>query len=192
MKKLIIASIAVAVGFMANAATVDWQVWVTGGTKVANAYDGYTAYLVNASAWDALTEITADTFTSSVVLDSATFNAGSGKSSYTYKTLNSTDTPAGRPVSIGTLAEGSTIDVYYVLLNTNTDPSTYYTISDTLTGRAETGEELFGSNTSIAQSTLSSASWTAVGGGSSPVPEPTSGLLLVLGMAGLALRRKRA
>ena len=31
--------------------------------------------------------------------------------------------------------------------------------------------------------------WT---GGSSPVPEPTSGLLMLLGMAGLALRRRRA
>ena len=192
MKKLIIASIAVAVGFMANAATVDWQVWVTGGTKVANAYDGYTAYLVNASAWDALTEITADTFTSSVVLDSATFNAGSGKSTYTYKTLDKTGATNARSVAVGSLDEGSTLGVYYVILNTNTDPDNYYKIADTLTGHSDSAEEALGSNTSIAQSTLSSASWTAVGGGSSPVPEPTSGLLLVLGMAGLALRRKRA
>jgi len=187
MKKLIIASIAAAVGLAVNAATVDWQVWVTGATKVANAYDGYTAYLVNAAAWDAAT-ISAATFSdSSIVLDSATFNAGSGKSTYTYKTLNSTDVAAGRPVNISTLGEGSTIDVYYVLLNTNKNPGEYYTISDTLTGRAETGEELFGSNTSIAQSSLATG-WTQVGA----VPEPTSGLLMLLGMAGLALRRKRA
>ena len=32
--------------------------------------------------------------------------------------------------------------------------------------------------------------WTSVGGSS--VPEPTSGLLMLLGMAGLALRRRRA
>lgn len=37
--------------------------------------------------------------------------------------------------------------------------------------------------------TFSAAGWT---GGSTPVPEPTSGLLMLLGMAGLALRRKRA
>ena len=34
------------------------------------------------------------------------------------------------------------------------------------------------------------SNWTAIGGSS--VPEPTSGLLLLLGMAGLALKRKRA
>ena len=34
------------------------------------------------------------------------------------------------------------------------------------------------------------SAWTPVGG--SPVPEPTSGLLMILGMAGLALRRRRA
>lgn len=33
-------------------------------------------------------------------------------------------------------------------------------------------------------------SWTATG--STPVPEPTSGLLMLLGLAGLALKRKRA
>ena len=188
MKKLIIASIAAAVGLAVNAATVDWQVWVTGGTKVANAYDGYTAYLVTASAWDNLTEVTAATFTSDVVLDSATFNAGSGKSTYTYKTTKDTGDVGSRAVLIDSLAENKTVDVYYVLLNTNKDPSEYYTIADTLTGRAESSAEALGTNTSIAQSTLSSASWTST----ASVPEPTSGLLMLLGMAGLALRRKRA
>ena len=188
MKKLIIASIAAAVGLAVNAATVDWQVWVTGATKVANAYDGYTAYLVTASAWDGLTEVTAATFTSDVVLDSATFNSGSGKSTYTYKTLDTASGTGARSVSVGSLSEGSNLGVYYVILNTNADPNTYTTIADTLTGRADTGETSIGSNTSIAQSTLSAATWTQVGA----VPEPTSGLLMLMGLAGLALRRRRA
>ena len=187
MKKLIIASIAAVVGLAVNAATVDWQIQVTGGST-ANAYAGYTAYLVNASAWDAAT-ISAATFTdSSIVLDSATFNAGSGKSSKTYTTLDSLNSTSPRAVDVSALSEGSTLKVYYVLLNTNEDPSTYYKWSDTLTGRAETGDAVTTANMSIANSTLSAATWTST----AAVPEPTSGLLLLLGMAGLALKRKRA
>ena len=188
MKKLIIASIAAVFGLAVNAATVDWQVWVTGGSKVADAYDGYTAYLVTASAWDALSSVSADTFTSDVVLDSATFNAGSGKSSYTYKTLNKSNVAGLRGVSIDSLSEGGSVDVYYVILNANKNPSEYYTIADTLTGRAETGDAATTANMSIAQSTLSAGTWTST----AAVPEPTSGLLMLLGVAGLALRRRRA
>ena len=192
MKKLIIASIAAVVGLAVNAATVDWRVQITGGSTTG-AYAGYTAYLVNADAWDAAT-ISAATFTdTSIVYDSATFNAGSGKSGKTYTTLDASNGTNARSVSLSDTIVSSTgtLDVYYVLLNTNKDPNEYYLIADTLSGRLESGSEALGSNTSIANSTLTSASWTAVGG-SSPVPEPTSGLLLVLGMAGLALRRKRA
>ena len=191
MKKLIIASVAAAVGFMVNAATVDWQVIVS--SSATSYASGYTAYLVKASAWDAAT-ISAATFTdSNIVLDSTTFNSGSGKgSNKTYTTLKSDGTTAGaRSVSIASLAEASTLDVYYVILNTAADPNTYYKWADTLTGRAESGSEALGSNFTIAGSTINAATWTAVGG-SSPVPEPTSGLLMLLGMAGLALRRKRA
>ena len=190
MKKLIIASIAAAVGLAVNAATVDWQVWITGGST-ASAYSGYTAYLVNASAWDGAT-ITADTFSNaSIVLDSASFDAGSGKGSKTYKTLNNANVATTRAVDVSTLSDGGQLNVYYVILNTNADPDTYYKWADTLTGRAETGDAATTANMSIANSTLSAATWTAVGG-SSPIPEPTSGLLVLLGMAGLALRRRRA
>jgi hypothetical protein len=184
MKKLIVASIAAVVGLAVNAATVDWQFAITGGST-AGAYAGYTAYLVDATAWDAAT-ISAATFSdSSIVLDSTTFNAGTGKGSKTYTTLKNSTTAGTRSVDITSLTEGDTLGVYYVLLNTNKDPNEYYTVSDTLTGRAATGEETLGGNISIGHSTLAGATWTAV-------PEPTSGLLMLLGVAGLALRRKRA
>ena len=189
MKKIIIASIAAAVGLAVNAATVDWQIQITGATA-ADAYQtGYTAYLVNAAAWDAAT-VTAATFSdNTIVLDSTTFNSGTGKSSKTYTTLKTDGVTAGaRSVSISTLAESSTIDVYYVILNGNADPNTYTAIADTLTGRSATGETALGSNYSQAKSSLS---WSPVGG-TSPVPEPTSGLLMLLGVAGRALRRRRA
>ena len=48
-------------------------------------------------------------------------------------------------------------------------------------------------NTDFASSTFASASWTAVGGGSTPpIPEPTSGILMIVGLGALALRRRKA
>ena len=185
MKKIMIAMSAVAIAFGLNAATVDWQILIS--SSATSYASGYTAYLVNASAWDNA-EISAATFSdSSIVLDSTTFDSGAGKgSNKTYTTLKAdAATAGGRSVSIASLAEASTLDVYYVILNTSSDPNTYYKWSDTLTGRAESGSEALGSNFSIAGSTINAATWTAV-------PEPTSGLLMLLGMAGLALRRKRA
>ena len=191
MKKLIVCVAAVALGLSASAATVDWQVSVSS----ASASPAYTAYLVDATAWDAAT-ITADTFTdSSIVLDSTTFSStGSGKgSAKTYTTIASGTTAGARAKDIASLAEGDTISVYYVLLDTSSDPNTYYTISDTLSGHASTGEAQLGTHTTVASATLASATWTPVGGGSGggDVPEPTSGLLLLVGGAMLALRRKQ-
>ena len=187
MKKLIIASIATVVGLVVNASTVDWSVQIT--SSATSYASGYTAYLVNATAWDAAT-ITAATFSdSSIVLDSAVFNSGTGKgSSKTYTTKDTTGATNARSVNVSSLDAGSNMNVYYVVLNTSADPDTYYKWSDTLTGREESGSEALGSNWQIAGSTINAATWTQVGA----VPEPTSGLLMLLGMAGLALRRRRA
>ena len=186
MKKLIIASIAVAFGFMANAATVDWQYKITSAQGTEGYNSGYNVYLVNAAAWDAATISEATFSDASVVLDSTTFGAASGRSAgaKTYTTVGNAS--GQRSVAISSLSEGSTLDVYYIILNTTADPHTYLVAnSDTLTGRADTGEASLGTHTSMTASAASSGTWTAV-------PEPTSGLLMLMGLAGLALRRRRA
>ena len=67
----------------------------------------------------------------------------------------------------------------------------YFTITD--------GDYVYTSKTVNKSAQATSTTLIAFGsapgtwsGGSSPIPEPTSGLLMLLGMAGLALRRKRA
>ena len=175
---------AVAVAFGLNAATVDWKYQITSAQGTEGYNSGYTVYLVNAAAWDVAT-ISASTFSdSSVVLDSTTFGAAVGR--YEGAKIYTTVGNAGvRPVVVDSLAEGSKLSVYYVILNTGSNPNEYLVAnSDVLTGRSDVGEAIIGSNISMTASAASSATWTAV-------PEPTSGLLMLLGMAGLALRRRR-
>ena len=59
----------------------------------------------------------------------------------------------------------------------------------TLTSDAIEGSADFGKLSSLGFATTAPSGWTAT---TAAVPEPTSGLLLLLGMAGLALRRRRA
>ena len=188
MKKMIIALAAVVAGVAAHAATVDWSLTVTASGTDYSA-STYKVYLVDATKWDALASITADTFAdNSIVYGQTTFAAGTGKSatSKTYATNDNTGSKGtyASALSDTIVATGGTLDVYYVILDTAKTPNEYYASDKaTLTGRLATGTEIQTGFLSVANSAVS---FTAV------APEPTSGLLMLLGIAGLALKRRRA
>ena len=192
MKKLMIAACAVALAAAAQAATVDWQYSITSGAA-KNIYDsGYTVYLVDAAKWAALTAVTADTFAdSSIVYGSTTFAEGSGKTgAVSYYTKNAIGTKGSyaTDLSDSIVAEGGSLAVKYIVVNNNENPIEYSVGADaTLTGRASTGETI---ESGFGTQTAGSLSFTPVSGAA--IPEPTSAMLLLLGVAGLALRRKQA
>jgi hypothetical protein len=70
---------------------------------------------------------------------------------------------------------------FYMVIEDNDKTFTSSTVA-VVAQATSTANILFGN---MATATQNSANWVAV-------PEPTSGLLLLLGMAGLALKRKRA
>ena len=177
MKKLIIATVAVMLGVAANAAAVTWGLTSVTASPDAPAAAGWQVYVMNASTYDTFAALTADK-----VVDYAMSN-------YAY----STTTAAGRGGVInvsykgGSFAGGETVSSYLVLFNNaSADSATYFAY--TATGSTTIPEG--GSDMSISFGTFASA--TSTTGGWTAVPEPTSGLLLLLGMAGLALKRKRA
>jgi len=78
---------------------------------------------------------------------------------------------------------GNDYDFYFVIEDNG---KTFTSATKTAPAQATTTQTVaFGNQTSATQNP---ANWV----GSSPVPEPTSGLLFLLGVAGLALKRKRA
>ena len=112
-------------------------------------------------------------------LNTATVDdAGSAMTDSTYDTMQVFWKNAG---ASGTKAG----DFYAVIFNAdNIADATAYMVTTVKEGL------VFSTTQTVTQSaSLSAGTWTPI---VSPVPEPTSGLLLLLGVAGMALRRKRA
>ena len=122
------------------------------------------------------------TLTSGSTTDTLTGTLASGdfSSRYVYKSLSST------------IWDGATTDdpvtVNYTIALTGT-------VTDgngkewTITANEITGSQSYTGVGDLNLETAGPSSWSTAG---SSVPEPTSGLLLLLGVAGLALKRKRA
>ena len=171
MKKMMIALAAIASAIVCNAAVVNWQSGAVykatdNTTKVGKGVTDYTvaiAFFTDSAGANAVTGLTGD-------LSVSTSGNGSKYSG-----------------TVDGFAAGTT---YYTQLVITTDG--YEAKSDIVafatagTGDAtldfSTGE---GFSTAYTFSTANAGTWQAV-------PEPTSGLLMLLGLAGLALKRKRA
>ena len=179
MKKLMFMLAAVAVAACTQAASVSWTCTnVKDGS--GNAIDGI-AYFVNAAT---LSQETLATYTKASDFTTAL----SGMYSYTPSTAGKYTSAAVENATLG-LTDATASQAYLVIFDTATitDSSNYYVTEvksfDAL-GGTETQQVKWGSQSTPSQA---AGAWKAVN-----IPEPTSGLLMLLGMAGLALRRKRA
>lgn len=174
MKKVLMTLCAFALAFGAQAASVDWKV------SGKDAQIGYSAYLMVGE--------TATTSWASVS-DIAAAAIGTG-----------TLVKLGRNVA----ADGTTTDAaltkdgsfYFVVV---TADKSSYAVSDLYAGAAYVYDTMASPPESapsvspiFAANTASYVAFGGGGGGGGDIPEPTSAMLLLLGMAGLALRRKVA
>lgn len=179
MKKMIVVAAVALVAGLANAASVNWN--NPSGARITG-LDGANITAANAKAWG-LQAILVNTTTGEELTSygSTTVSAISSKTAGTL----------GVPVynyTYGT--EATNGDVLSVILKMTVDGQAYELdtgLSMTITATSNGGTDAF--NTTAAWGTTSyggSTGWAKAG-----VPEPTSALLLLMGGAMLALRRKQ-
>lgn len=192
MKKLLFMLAAVVAVATAQAAYVDWQ-YSTSEAKSGGSdwTSGYTAYLLTADAWSGISSaVTAENLASAASDSSAFYLASSTKKNNLYST--------GASGSAGVRqAEGDSGN-YYVILATsdgyaialNNVAVTAYT-DKSGAGTGLTPNTTISTSSAVAGTSFSFTAYSSGGGGTTDVPEPTSGLLLVIGGAMLALRRRR-
>lgn len=176
MRKLIIAASVALTGFALSAATCSWSVWgglyEMGSTTEA---DGYLVYFFDNAAYSSANAKTA------LAAGDFSFLTNGFEAEY----LSSAGDAEANDV--GNFGNAYTIDSYMVVFNAGTtaDATHAYVSSAAEMASGTTGAAgQFANIEFSAQTGMQSAgNWTAV-------PEPTSGLLMLLGMAGLALRRR--
>ena len=187
MKKLIAGLAIVACAMTASASSVTWGLG-TGELLDSAKIDNGTAYLMySVTSVDFTKFATMTSFDASslaeVGLDTTidTFSYSSSKSSN-----NVSVTPTGTKTSTNANIGGGAKPMYIVIIDDDGKNIAYTATSVSVNVQNST----MAVNATKAASAFTYAA-AATGGGES-VPEPTSGLLMLIGAAGLALRRKRA
>lgn len=182
MKKIIMTVAVVFTAAFVNAAAVDWSASAvcdpvaTAAAGKNTPANGWIGYMIMAADYTTVTEALASGSTSELIAAAVgPIKHTSNKGAFAYDTAS------------GNIAAGSQ-DFYMIVLNAATaDAATSYFASQKVTVTVDESLPTLVAFQSQANNSKLAANWTSMS-----VPEPTSGLLLLLGMAGLALKRKRA
>ena len=190
MKKLMITALVAMAAVVLNAASIDWSVekksfkMSDGSTKPDNTVV-YLMAIANDAAYTAL-----DTALANGTLKE------SGIKTYTgyMDTANTTASPTSQTYAkaSGTASVGDTLEHNYAIVvfdHNATDSKDYYMLTAVAPGIGYVGDPEQGNAAVFGADHFSENGWQVV---TAAAPEPTSGLLLLLGVAGLALKRKRA
>ena len=198
MKKLVVAAAVVCAAVISQGAAMKWQSGTINGMNADGSFNSTAvgASIVQAVVWESASAISGlsagDLYASYVAGTTDSLITGASvypKASTAKGVVNvggTTSYTAGNSVYAAilyVLTDGAGNDLGYIEnYATATAGATAVTVGDLA---AYNGGSVGGTPQGAAIT-----GWTKLGG--SPVPEPTSGLLMLLGVAGLALRRRRA
>ena len=168
MKKIMITLGAVVFTAVAQAASINWTV------NAATKYAGIDVYIANSSSYTSIQALQADLL--GTAGNSGSMTVASGGRSATSKGF------------VDGLEVNKEYEFYFVFVDENNN----YWVSDKQIATTPALETDTMPNVNIASSVGSNILGSQSMGTLANVPEPTSGLLLLFGVAGLALRRRRA
>jgi len=184
MKKLMILAAVICAAVVSQAATINWQLTGSGTSQKNKAFYIFDQATYNAQIATLLTAGTSDGTFNSLLSTLSSKALASGQ-------LDGTPYAEGS-INLGDVATDS-VSLYALVLNKNTTSvaaATKYYLSDVATGHSytpSTPTESVKAKLDITDKTL-----TTLPKSTEPIPEPTSAMLLLLGVAGMALRRRRA
>ena len=183
MKKIMIAVAVVAMATIANAAAVAWNSGTIYRAGDAAGSDGAKAAMNQVTAY--LYALTAAEYTAAQSMDTATLYT-----TYSAKTATLTTNSKGNgAANISQTVDDASGMHYGLILYVDTTNANLPAGKDAFVKAALATADVGGATTvtvgNMITSSAVSSTWTAV-------PEPTSGLLMLVGLAGLALRRRRA
>ena len=182
MKKLMIAAALICSVAMAKAASTDWAFsWMVYDANIA---DGYSCYSFNSGS---AASTLANYLISGDYADSSAFDDAFGSADKTAGTSFTSGMSMGSNKWNGPSSNPFTTVSFLALISTDEGATVYW-----LDNVDTTGFVYNPPNQGTQDFIMTPFSSGEVKYSSEPTPEPTSGLLLLLGVAGLALRRKLA
>ena len=188
MKKLAITLTSVLFAVCTHAATVNWVMAGITQPETTTAASGYAAYLFASSVSESLASTYSAVSQSTLIaaIEAGNFGdyVGNAISSATTGTSGNVGKTGIAPTA--GFGAGDSLTLYAVVF----DAASY---GDAAHYAATASSKTASFTSATGAKTINWASFSSTAGqGWTAVPEPTSGLLMLLGMAGLALRRRRA